>query len=108
MTEGAWITLAVSAGGFFTTITAAVIKVPWRELIGGKDRTWVFPSTPATQPVKVTPDPKQCPAHSGIVSDIKALSGGINRIESNQKDMWGAIDEMRDDIKELLKLGGGG
>ena len=87
MSEGAWITIAVSSGGFFSTLIVALIKSPWKNNGNGSGLT----------------DYKKCPAHSGIVSDIATLGAGIGRIEENQRDTWEAIDEMRADIKELLQ-----
>jgi len=86
MSEGAWITMATAIGGGFGTLIVAIIKAPWKN-----------------NGTAIAPDPKKCPAHSGLVSDIGALRGGIERIEKNQSYTWDAIDEMRTDIKELLQ-----
>ena len=40
--------------------------------------------------------PERCPAHSGLVVEIKSLSEGISRLEAGQL-------EISNDIKELIK-----
>ena len=71
ISEGAWITLAVSSAGIFGTAITAILK-----------------SRGATN--------GNCPAHSGLVTDISYLREGQARIEST-------VDEIRKDVKGLLK-----
>lgn len=95
LSEGAWIAVATFIGGGFGTAIAAIIKLP-------SPKASTAPSLARTS----APDPHLCPAHSGLVADIKALTDGIKRIEDGQKDgfkdTWSAIEEVRNDIKTLL------
>jgi hypothetical protein len=79
MTEGAWITVAVTSAGTFGTIITALIKSPFKK--NGSS---------------VIPDPQKCPAHSGLVAEISSLNQGIKRLETG-------INEIRNDTKMLLE-----
>jgi len=87
MTEGAWITMAITSAGTFGTIITAIIKSN-----GGKKN-----GTPNN-----SPDPKVCPAHSGLVAEISSLHTGIERLEEGQQKVWDGIEGIRADIKQLI------
>lgn len=46
-----------------------------------------------------------CKDHSGVVAGISHLSESNGRIEKRVDQVWGAIDEIRGDVKGLLKAG---
>ena len=85
MSEGAWLTIAISVGGGFATLITALITSPRK-----------------SNGIPV-PDFEKCPAHSGIVANINSLSEGISRVEDSQTETWEAIIEIQRDIKELLQ-----
>jgi hypothetical protein len=90
MTEGAWITLAATILSVGGVVIAGIIKLPIKHSGSGAS----------------IPDPQRCPAHSGLVADIRSLHESQKRIEVNQKEIWTAVDETRTDIKLLIKSNG--
>lgn len=83
MTEGAWITVAVTIAGGSATLVAAIIKAPFRRNGNGVS------------------DPNKCPAHSGLVAEIRALKDSQERIEQGQDKIWSGIDEIRRDVRTI-------
>ncbi len=85
MTEGAWVAISVMAGGGFGTIIAAILKF-----------------VPKHSNDTSIPDPKKCPAHSGLIVEINSLHDGIKRLEKGQDEIWTGVNEIRDDIKQFI------
>ena len=98
---GPWLTASVTLAGVFGTIITALIKAPSRKNGNGSD---------------TSPNPRVCPAHSGLLSDIAGLHNILRRIEEaqseahkqsdkEQESLWVAVDDIRRDIKKLLERG---
>lgn len=100
MSIGAWITLSVALIGFFGTIISAIIKTPRKS------------SEPETKKEngngKTVTDHTRCPAHSGIVANIESLHENIRQVVRKQDEMWNGIDEIRTDVKTIMRQNGDG
>jgi hypothetical protein len=46
-----------------------------------------------------------CKEHSGIATEISHLTASNGRIEKRVDQVWDAIDDIRDDVKTLIKAG---
>jgi hypothetical protein len=46
-----------------------------------------------------------CKDHSGVVAGIGHLAASNDRIEKRVDQVWDAIDDIRDDVKTLIKSG---
>ncbi len=91
MTDGAWVTLAVSIASTGGVIITALIKLPARK--NGNGQTMQ----------SAAPDPDRCPGHSGLVAKIQGLKEGQDRIERGNNVIWNAVDEMRNELREMMK-----
>ncbi len=75
--------MAVATAGGFGTIIASIIKfIP-------KHNDSI--------------ESEKCPAHSGIVKEINYLHEGIARLEKGQDEIWIGVNEIRDDVKQLIR-----
>jgi len=89
MSPEAWTAVTVGMIGGFGVIISSIIKL-----------------VPRRTNAATTTTPNVCAEHSGVAVAIKNMESGLERVEKAQAETWAGINEIRVDVKALLKNGG--